>query len=232
VQNSNSQFLFSGEYGGNPIYVSTVLSATPTVIDMWANPDPVTGRSWEDPNIADDTDPKNLGCTKWGGVPHLPDHLAHHGKRTDFVLQVDCAVLSRYDIRGFLPTTGFLWIFHSLQYPSERPFLTRYWNGPREQLKPRLQSQARAKPVYFVVGFKHFDNVEPEEGPKLFYCEEEEALRQTYTFEKNPGFNAAFTLLCIRKHRQVYKCNLFYCYVFQTPSSSQCSRHCRLEWLR
>ncbi len=104
----------------------TVLHAEVLDVDIW-NPSELEGveengkkRTFPYHNKADDFDPSNLGKTKFGGVPHLPDSLAHYGRRSDFICQFDCEFLAQYDLRGVLPTQGFLWFW------SEREMLCFY----------------------------------------------------------------------------------------------------------
>ncbi len=45
----------------------------------------------------------------------------------------------------------------------------RYWNGPRSELAPRVQAQARALPVYFWTGFCGEENQDQRlVGPNFF----------------------------------------------------------------
>lgn len=88
-------------------------------IDMWGE------EPWPFHNRADDFDPKRLGQSKFGGVPHLPPLYWHLGKRKDFVTQIDCSQLAPYDIRGIVPASGFMWLWHSFQYPNEHPIVCR-----------------------------------------------------------------------------------------------------------
>jgi hypothetical protein len=47
-------------------------------------------------NRADDFKPENLGKSKYGGVPHLPDELSHYARRNDFVAQFDLSFISQF----------------------------------------------------------------------------------------------------------------------------------------
>jgi hypothetical protein len=176
-----------------------VLHAPVQEIDMWQEEGP-DGRKWPFHNRADDFKPENLGKTKFGGVPHLPEMLAHYGRREDFVCQIDCSYLAAFDVRGLLPTTGFLWFWHQLQYMGENTSITRYWNGPRSELQPRVQAEKFAKPVYFVTGMAR-----EQTGAPLFFAAEEDMSDLTEDigeWTRDPVVGACVTLLCIRNFRE------------------------------
>jgi hypothetical protein len=165
--------------------------------DVVAGPD---GRKWPFHYREDDLKAENLGRTKFGGVPHLPELLAHYGRRDDFVCQIDCSFLSAFDVRGLLPTSGWLWFWHSTVYMENCRHVARYWNGDRSELQPRLQNEIEAKPVYFVTGMARSG----ENAPLFFDFDTdgmgaiEQQLRQ---WQGHSAVNACVTLLCIRNCR-------------------------------
>ncbi len=177
--------------------VDPILHAPVQEIDMWHDEGP-DGRKWPYHNRADDFKAENLGKTKFGGVPHLPDMLEHYGRRENFVCQIDCSYLAAFDVRGFFPTCGWLWFWHELQYMGENVSITRYWNGPRAELKPRVQAEKFAKPVYFVTGMARTQN----DSPTFFAVEDMSELEENMEdWSHNPAVDACLTLLCIRNFR-------------------------------
>jgi hypothetical protein len=137
-------------------------------------------------NREDDFMTENLGKCKFGGVPHLPRSLAFLGDRVDFVAQFDCSVLSEYDLRGLIPTEGFLWF------------------GPREELEPSTRAEKEAKPVWFVTRFEPYSNEIPDDlldflGPVLFT---KITTDGEMVLKKDPCVEACLTLFAIRKFRE------------------------------
>jgi Domain of unknown function (DUF1963) len=137
------------------------------------------------------------------GVPHLPDFLSHYAKRSDFVAQLNCSELAPYDLRGVLPSSGWLWFWHSFQYPDEHPIVCRYWNGNVKDLKPRIDSELVALPVYFMESF--IRNIfEPEVERSLigpaFFCVDDLDV-EYFRPSRDPAMEAALTLLCMRRWR-------------------------------
>ncbi len=111
------------------------LSFTPSLhtATVYRDPDDEDQEGMPYLNREDDLALLWLGKSKFGGCPHLPDHLAHYGKREDFICQLDCEQIAPFDLRGVLPTKGFLWLWHGIQYADEGAIVSRYWNGPRER---------------------------------------------------------------------------------------------------
>ncbi len=189
--------------GGSYLGMRPILHVPVENIDMWDGEEDEEGRRWPYHNRADDFDAANLGKTKYGGVPHLPEALSHYGRREDFVAQIDCSYMAAYDVRGVLPISGWIWLWHQFQYIDEHACVVRYWNGPREELKPRTQCETKAKPVYFVTGFalpRSLRDADLNLGPVFFACDfiddVEEWVPQSF-----PQLDACITLLCIRNFR-------------------------------
>lgn len=148
--------------------------------------------------------------------------LSHYTKRPDFfVAQLNCSEIAPYDLRGVLPTSGWLWLWHSFQYAGweglrldfaclifvpkkdEHPIVCRYWDGNVKQLKPRVENELRALPVYFMESFcGSAEGIETNMlGPEFFSYEDLEDdgfLRPS----RDAAMDAAMTLLCIRRLRE------------------------------
>lgn len=87
-----------------------------------------------------------VGASRFGGLPDLPKGVTWPGARgiqLDFVVQLNCADLSRALPSAELPASGWLWFFYDVEHSptglmSEEKDLwaVRYWDGPLEALSP------------------------------------------------------------------------------------------------
>jgi len=93
-----------------------------------------------------------MGCTKFGGLPHVPDNflwpthtiliLDENGNEVDktekmvFVAQLNFSELTKYDICGLLPSHGILYIFSIIyEYDTETSGHAIYYEGDLSNLK-------------------------------------------------------------------------------------------------
>lgn len=79
-----------------------------------------------------------IGQTKFGGVPHLPDHIEwpmYHDQYIPFFCQLNLEEVAPWDFENRLPKKGWLYVFDT-QEPGEG-YNVIYYDGDIQNLKPR-----------------------------------------------------------------------------------------------